>query len=209
MRRESTLPRFPPSQAAEVAAWIRGGGIAAIPTDTVYGLACLATHAGAVQALADLKGRDVDQPIAVLFDSAVYLAAHLEDPSVLDRVIAHWPGALTAIVRAREGSELVPPVVTSEGTIGVRKPDDPNARAVIRACGGLLAVTSANRHGAEPATSAEEVAAIFGDDLLVLDGGRRDGGVASTVVDLTTNPPTIVREGPITAAMLGLEAGDA
>jgi L-threonylcarbamoyladenylate synthase len=175
----------------------------------VYGLACLATHAEAVHALADLKGRDADQPIAVLFDSAVYLAAHLEDPAVLDRVMTHWPGALTAIVRARRGSELVPPVVTNGGTIGVRKPDDPNARAVIRACGGVLAVTSANRHGAAPATSAEEVVAVFGDDLLVLDGGPREGGVASTVVDLTTSPPTIVREGPITAAMLGIEDGDA
>ena len=76
----------------------------------------------------------------MLFDSAVYLAAHLEEPGALDRVMQHWPGALTAIVRARGDSSLVPPVVTAEGTIGVRKPDDVHARAVIRACGGLLAV---------------------------------------------------------------------
>jgi L-threonylcarbamoyladenylate synthase len=161
-----------------------------------------------VHALADLKGRDADQPIAVLFDSVIYLAAHLEDQSALDGVIAHWPGALTAIVRARDESTLVPPVVTEEGTIGVRKPDDQLARAVIRACGGLLAVTSANRHGQSPATSAEEVAITFGDDLLVMDGGPRFGGVASTVVDLTADPPKVLREGPISAETLGLELGD-
>jgi L-threonylcarbamoyladenylate synthase len=161
-----------------------------------------------LHALADLKGRDAGQPIAVLFDSVIYLAAHLEDQSALDGVIAHWPGALTAIVRAREGSSLVPPVVTAEGTIGVRKPDDQLARAVIRGCGGLLAVTSANRHGAAPARSAEEVAAIFGDDLLVLDGGPRSSGVASTVVDLTDEPPRVLREGAISAEALGLELGD-
>ena len=141
----------------------------------------------------------------MLFDSAVYLAAHLEEPGVLDRVMQHWPGALTAIVRARGDSSLVPPVVTAEGTVGVRKPDDPHARAVIRACGGLLAVTSANRHGAAPATSAEEVLAIFGDELLVLDGGPREHGLASTVVDLTDATPRVVREGPISAEALGIE----
>ena len=191
-----------------MAEWIAGGGVAAIPTDTVYGLACLATHPEAVRALADLKGRDTGQPIAVLFDSVVYLAAHLEHLSVLDGVMPHWPGALTAIVRAAPRSTFVPPIVSAEGTIGVRKPDDPDARAVIRACGGLLAVTSANRHGAEPAVSAEEVTAIFGDELLVLDGGRRSGGVASTVVDLTGATPTILRTGSVTAEALGIDEGE-
>ncbi len=139
----------------------------------------------------------------MLFDSAIHLAPHLDDPGALDAVMAHWPGALTAIVRARAGSSLVQPVVTSEGTIGVRKPDDPHARAVIRACGGLLAVTSANRHGAEPATSAEEVRATFGEELLVLDGGVRFSAVASTVVDLTGETPRIVRLGSVSAEDLG------
>jgi tRNA threonylcarbamoyl adenosine modification protein (Sua5/YciO/YrdC/YwlC family) len=156
-----------------------------------------------VHALADLKGRAADQPIAVLFDSAIHLAPHLEDPAALDTVMAHWPGALTAIVRARAGSSLVRPVVTSEGTIGVRKPDDAHARAVIRSCGGLLAVTSANRHGAEPATSAEEVRATFGEELLVLDGGVRFSAIASTVVDLTGETPRIVRLGSVSAQDLG------
>ena len=84
------------------------------------------------------------------------------------------------------------------------KPDDRIARAVIRGCGGVLAVTSANRHGQAPCTSAEAVAAEFGPGLIVLDGGSRDGGVASTVVDASGDAPRILREGPITAADLGI-----
>ncbi len=77
-----------------------------------------------------------------------------------------------------------------------------------RECGGVLAVTSANRHGEPPATSTAEVVAVFGDALLVLDGGPRTGGAASTVVDLTVEPPAIIREGPVSAADLGLVVGE-
>jgi tRNA threonylcarbamoyl adenosine modification protein (Sua5/YciO/YrdC/YwlC family) len=115
-----------------------------------------------------------------------------------------WPGALTVIVRARRDSGLSRPVLTGDGTLGVRKPDDQVARLLIRECGGLLAVTSANRHGRPPATSAEEVAAEFGSGLLVLDGGPRLGGIASTVVDLSVEPPCVIREGPISADELGI-----
>lgn len=198
------MPIVDPDAIDDVVEKLLAGGVAAIPTDTVYGIAALATHGDAVRALAHLKGRDERQPIAVLFDSGVALAPYVDDPEVLDRVMRFWPGALTAIVRARRDGGLAPAVATNEGTVGVRKPDDQIARLVIRGCGGLLAVTSANRHGAAPATSADEVAAIFGPDLLVLDGGPRPGGVASTVVDLTADPPRIVREGPITAEDLGI-----
>jgi tRNA threonylcarbamoyl adenosine modification protein (Sua5/YciO/YrdC/YwlC family) len=183
---------------------LRAGGVVAIPTDTVYGIAALATHAEAVRALAHLKGRAEEQPIAVLFDSGAALAPYLVDPEALDRVMGFWPGALTVIVRARTDAGLAPSVATPAGTIGVRKPDDQIARIVIRECGGVLAVTSANRHGQPPASSAAEVAAVFGPALLVLDGGPRPGGVASTVVDLTVAPPRVVREGPVSAEELGL-----
>lgn len=181
------------------------GGIVGIPTDTVYGLACLPTHEAALRALADLKGRERDKPITALIDSVAGIIEHLEDAAILDQYVRFWPGALTVIMRAKPGG-LLPPVVTAQGTIGVRKPDDRMARAVIRACGGVLAVTSANRHGAPPCTSAEEVAREFGDSLMVLDGGARTGGVASTVLDVSRESPRILREGPITARDLGLEA---
>lgn len=199
------MPIVQPDRVDLVVRKLLSGGVVAIPTDTVYGVAALATHADAVRALAHLKGRAEDQPVAVLFDSGAALAPYLQDPEVLDRVMRFWPGALTVVVRARADSGLAHTIVTDAGTIGVRKPDDQIARIVIRECGGLLAVTSANRHGHPPATTAEEVAVEFGSGLLVLDGGPRLGGVASTVVDLSVEPPRILREGPITAEQLGLE----
>ena len=176
-----------------------------MPTDTVYGLAALATNDAAVEALAELKGRGSDQPIAVLFDRIEDIAPYIEDATVLVRVARHWPGALTAVVQARADAGFVATVVTETGTIGIRQPDDEVARAVLRGCGGVLAVSSANRHGGAPALDAAEVASKFGEALAVLDGGARDGGVASTVVDLTVQPPRILRAGPIGADELGIE----
>ena len=199
------LPIVPPERLDEIVAAIRSGGVAGMPTDTVYGLAALATNDVAVSALVELKGRDSDQPIAVLFDRIEDIAPYLDDATVLDRVARHWPGALTAVVRARAGAGFVAPVVTEARTIGIRQPDDELARAVLRGCGGVLAVSSANRHGGTPALDAAEVASVFGEALAVLDGGARDGGVASTVVDLTVQPPRILRAGPIDAGELGLE----
>lgn len=187
----------------EVIACIRAGGVAGIPTDTVYGLAALPDHPGALAALADLKGRDRDQPVAALLDTPEGATRFLDDPAALERVRRFWPGALTAVVRARPGG-LLPPVATAAGTVGLRVPDDDLARAVIRACGGILAVSSANTHGAPPCLDAHEVAEAF-PGLLVLDGGRREGGVASTVVNLASDPPRILRAGPISASDLGIE----
>jgi L-threonylcarbamoyladenylate synthase len=198
-------------ESEQVVDRIMAGGIAAIPTDTVYGLAALATDAEAVASLVEAKGRNADQPIALLFDSLIDVLPHLADPRALDLVAPLWPGALTVVVRAAAGSPLVPPIVTEAGTIGIRKPDDPFARSVIRACGGVLAVTSANRHGEYEARSTEEVVALFGDLLPVLDGGDRHGGTPSTVVDLTVDPPRVLREGAVDVSPLfGSEpAGDA
>lgn len=197
-----------PEHLQEAVDRLLGGGIVAIPTDTVYGLAALPTHEGALGALADLKGRDRDQPIAVLIDSVAAVIPFLVTAGALDPYVRFWPGALTVIVRARGGDgALLPPVVSAAGTVGIRKPDDRVARALIRACGGILAVTSANRHGQAPATSAAEVAAEFGEGFLVLDGGERIGGIASTVVDASSEPPVILRQGQITAGDLGIPDG--
>lgn len=198
------MPILPPDRIAEVVDALLAERVVAFPTDTVYGLAALATSTAAVGALIDLKGREQQQPIAVLVDSVEAVAPYLEAPSTLATVARFWPGALTAVVLARPGG-LVPPVVTEAATIGVRMPDDDLARGVIRACGGVLAVTSANRHGEPAATSAEECAAAFGDALVILDGGPRNSTAPSTVVDLTGPRPRVLRAGPISAADLGAE----
>ena len=185
-----------------VLAALRRGEVVAIPTDTVYGLAARADNAAAVAAIADLKGRSSEQPMQLLIASAEALAAYLEDANVLERVRPFWPGALTAVVRVRPG--FAPALVTPQSTVGVRVPDDALAVAVIEGCGGLLAASSANRHGEPPALTAQDVTATFGEQLYVLDGGPRTGGIASTVVDLASDPPRVLRVGPISAHDLGI-----
>ena len=191
------MPIVGPGRVDEVVRALRGGEVAAIPTDTVYGLAALPDDAAAVGALAALKGRSQQQPIAVLFDDVEAIAPFVEDAAALRALADFWPGALTAVVRVRAG--LATAALTPGATLGLRQPDDELARAVIRACGGALAVSSANRTGEPPALSAADVVAAFGDELLVLDGGARPGGTASTVVDVTSEPPAVLREGPFGA----------
>ena len=195
-----------PAELQALVGAIHRGEVAAIPTDTVYGLVARADDPEAVARIADLKGRSVQQPMQLLVASIEAVAPYIEDPAVLERVRPFWPGALTAVVRVRSG--LASAAVTPEGTVGVRVPDDPLAVAVIEACGGALAASSANRHDEPPALTAAEVEAAFGDSLLILDGGPRLGGVASTVVDLASVPPRILREGPVSAADLGLDGSE-
>ena len=192
------MPIVGPERIEEVAAAIEAGEVVAIPTDTVYGLAALPNDEAALQRLAELKGRPDDQPFAVLLDHVERVRDALEDANALDTLAPFWPGPVTAVVPVRSG--FAPGVVTPQGTIGLRTPDDGLTRELIHACGGALAVTSANRSGEPPAEHASEVAAIFGDELLVLDGGPRTGRLPSTVVDLSVEPPVVLREGPIDAA---------
>ncbi len=202
------MPIVGPDRLDEIAATLEAGGVAAIPTDTVYGLAARADHPAAVRAIIALKGREPRQPIAVLFDDITDIQQYIRADNAFVRLSRHWPGPLTLVVDARRwaaGRVLVAP----DGTIGVRQPDDTLARRLLRAVGGVLAVTSANRSGEIAATTAEEVAAIFGPDLLILDGGPRRTLAASTVVDITSEPPRVLREGPLTAEALGIEAAQA
>lgn len=201
------MPVIGPDRVAELIEALRRGKVVAIPTDTVYGLVAMPDDGEAVRRLAELKGRAAEQPVQLLVSSIEAVTAHLEDPAALEVVRPFWPGPLTAVVRVSRG--FASEAVTPEGTLGVRQPDDALALALIEACGGALAATSANRHGEPPGTTAREVLATFGDAMLVLDGGPRAGGVASTVLDLTSEPPRILRRGPITAAMLGLDEPEA
>lgn len=183
---------------------LRSGDVVGIPTDTVYGVAAMPNNAAAIRRLAALKGRPEDQPVALLIDDVGRIAPHISDPSRLEAVAHLWPGPLTVVV-AVEGRFTS--VVTEAGTLGIRIPDDDVASKVITGCGGALAVTSANRSTEPPATSAEEVAAIFGPELMVLDGGSRAGGRASTVLDLSGANPRLLRVGPIAAEALGEALG--
>ena len=191
-----------PEEVSQIVAAIACGKVVAIPTDTVYGLAVRADDVAAIKCMTALKRRAEGHPFQLLIDPISAVLPLLAEPATLDRVRAFWPGPLTAVVRARPGTAIT--VVTAEGTVGVRQPAGTLTRSVIRAAGGVLAATSANISGALPATSADEVTGSFGEEILVLDDGKCVGFAPSTVVDLTKEPPVLLRAGPITAQQLGI-----
>jgi len=182
-------------QAARI---LRDGGLVAFPTDTVYGVGALVFMERAVERLFAAKIRDRSKAIPVLLSGVRDLnriAKHVP-PVAWQLAGAFWPGALSLVL---EKSARVPDVVTAGGpTVAVRVPDHPLALALIERAGSPLATTSANLSGQPSAVTADEVEASLGDAVdLILDGGPCPGGVASTVLDLTVQPPRIVRPGPI------------
>lgn len=197
------LPAGNPDSIALATEALRRGEIVAFPTDTVYGLGAAVFHEAAVQTLYEIKGRPEGKAIPLLLAGAGDLAQVVADipPLAWPLIRRFWPGPLTLVLVARPE---VPPVVRAGGhTVAVRVPDHPVARALIEAIGAPLATTSANRSGAAEALTAEEVVRQLGDGVRwVIDGGRSPGGVPSSVVDLTTDPPVIRRAGAIPEAVL-------
>jgi len=183
-------------QAARVLAT---GGLVAFPTDTVYGVGAHAFDADAIERLYAAKERPRTMAIPVLLASVTGLPlAAREVPPVAQRLAeAFWPGALT-IVLPRQPA--LPLVLTAGGdSVAVRVPDHPVTRALIAALGAPLAATSANISGQPSPVTADEVAAQLGGRVdLILDGGPCPGGVPSTLLDLTCEPPCLLRAGPVT-----------
>ncbi len=186
--------------AAEQALTVwRAGGLVAIPTDTVYGLSALPTAAGALRRIWGIKGRDNGAFIALLLADPEELPRFATLPEAV-RPLAErfWPGPVTLMLPR---TEAVRPEIGEGPRVGVRVPALPLARALIRAAGGALAVTSANLPGHPAARNAQEVLAQLNSRVdLVIDGGWVSIGSASTVVDCTRWPPAVVREGPISEA---------
>jgi L-threonylcarbamoyladenylate synthase len=192
------LPASAPRAIEWAAEQIAAGGVIALPTDTVYGIAASLAHAAALRRIYEIKGRDEGKPIPVLVSSpamveriAVGIDRHVE--LLLDR---YWPGPLTVIVPAHAG---MPVEVTAGGTtVGVRMPNHPLAIEVIDKAGGVIACTSANRSGEPPACSVADIEASIGAELdLILDGGVAPGGVASSVVAIEAGDLVVLREGAI------------
>ena len=191
--------RLPATQEglAAAAELLRAGGLLAFPTDTVYGLACAAARPDRLDAIFELKRRPADKRVPMLVADLDQVPA--DRWSVDDRARAlasrFWPGPLTLVLQAVDGSS----------SQAFRAPDHVVAQALITAAGPMLA-TSANISGQPDTLDAEDVLIAFAtqrDELdAVLDGGRVPGGVASTVLDLSTTPPQLVRDGPVTRAEL-------
>lgn len=188
------------SRAADL---LLSGAVVAMPTDTVYGVAATVGQESAARAIYELKGRPDHLALPVMIGERWQLAdlgATLTDreAAVADRF---WPGPLTVVLAA--SPDVARRAGSTDGTVGVRLPDDGWLRALLLVTGPLL-VTSANRHGAPPARSASEVAtALEGADGLaaVVDGGWRDGPV-STVVTITSSDLVVHRAGAIADADL-------
>jgi L-threonylcarbamoyladenylate synthase len=180
-----------------------GGGVVALPTDTVYGLAGEISHPNAVETIFTLKDRPRTMALPVLVDSVgqiSYLGAVWND-NAQKLADAFWPGALTIVVAVPP--ELATLLGSENGTVGFRIPDDDVVRRMIAVI-GPLAVSSANLHGERVCHSAYEVRDMFeskSDLVGVVDGGERSGDV-STVVDLTGESWTILREGAISASAI-------
>ena len=179
------------------AAIVRGGGVVAYPTETVYGLAVDPRSDAAVRRLFAVKDRDPASPIALI-------AADLDQAEqacrlgAMERRLAasFWPGPLTIVMPA---SPVVSPLLgSSAGTLGVRVPAHRVARELARAFGGCITATSANLAGQPAAATGAEVAAALGGRIdLLIDGGPAPGGPPSTVVEVVRGVATLHRAGAI------------
>ena len=184
-----------PEALQRAASILRRGGLIVLPTDTVYGLACDAWNSGAVAKLYEIKGRSDQKSIPVLLSGMADIAevARASDQA---RALAamFWPGPLTLVVEKIVG---LPEEISATSTVGVRAPDQPFARQLLEEY-GPLAATSANLSGQPSSNTAGQVLQALGGRVdLLLDAGDVGGGVPSTVVDTTKDPPTLLREGPI------------
>jgi len=187
-----------PASLEDAAAVLRAGGLVAFPTESFYGLAADALDAAAVARVFRAKGRPETKPVLVLVDSIAMAEGISADLSTDTRELMarHWPGPLTLVVKA---AAHVPAALTAgTGTVGVRLPGLPVARALVRATGRPITAPSANPSGGQPPTTAGEVRASLGDALhVILDGGPTAGGTGSTIADCTTWPPRVLRAGPV------------
>ena len=191
------------------AALLRAGEVVAVPTETVYGLAALATRPEAVRRLFEVKGRPSANPVIVhVADLALARACVSAWPPAAEALArAFWPGPLTLVLPR---APAIPPEVTAGGpTVGIRWPRHPFIQALIQACGEPLAAPSANVSTALSPTEAAHVLKSLGGRIpAVVDGGPCPVGIESTVLDLTTQPPRILRPGMVHAGALAAVVGE-
>jgi L-threonylcarbamoyladenylate synthase len=189
------------NEIARAAELIRCGGLVAVPTETVYGLAGNGLDAAAVQRIYDVKGRPARKAMSLLVPGAEAMAAYCEDvpPAAEALAAAYWPGPLTIVLRAKP---LVPAIVRAGGpTVGLRCPDHPLTHALLRETGLPLAAPSANPSGAPSPKTAEAVLDYFDGKIdAVLDGGPCGIGTESTIIDLSQTPYRILRQGALPEA---------
>ena len=197
---------------AEAAEVLRGGGLVAVPTETVYGLAARADSGAAVAAIYRAKGRPDFNPLIVHvagLEQAEKLA--LFDARARGLARHFWPGALTLVLPLRDGAGIAQAVTAGLPTVALRCPAHPIMQSLISATGLPLAAPSANRSGGVSPTCAEHVAASLGSKVeLILDGGACQAGIESTIIALREGGDwQVLRPGPISVAELSAMLGSA
>jgi len=190
-------------------ACMRQGGLMVLPTETVYGIAALASNESAVKRLLEVKGRREGQALPVAIAGYEMLSDYIPAPGVLGLRLARrcWPGPLTLVFdgTATESQfahypQSVHRAIMPDGTIGMRVPNCPITQAILTELGEPIALTSANLSGENPAITAEEVLTSLGDKVdLILDGGESDLKKPSTVIRVEVDTLEILREGAITS----------
>jgi L-threonylcarbamoyladenylate synthase len=205
------LPPPATEQALERAAGVlAAGGLVAIPTETVYGLAALALDTAAVARIFKAKGRAATNPLIVhVADATMARGLAAEWPAAAERITAAlWPGPVTVVVPK---AAVVPLEVTAGGeTVALRCPDQRLTRRLIEKLGQPLAAPSANRSlGVSPTTAAHVLESLGARVDLILDGGPCGRGIESTVVDCTQQPAVVLRPGPVTLVRLAEVLGGA
>lgn len=187
-----------PDGVETAAAILRRGGVVALPTETLYGLAADATSEAAVLRVFDIKGRAREVAIPVIAADRAQVEQWVGTLTVVGRRLADvfWPGPLSLVVRAAPG--LPRPLLGSGETVAVRVSSHPVARALARALGRLITATSANRSGREPTTQPGDVLRELGAAIdALVDAGVCAGGAPSTIVDVTGDVPRLLRAGAV------------
>jgi len=182
---------------------LRDGGVIAYPTETFYALGADCFQEKALVRIFQIKGRAFQNPVALIGGRAedLDLIANGIPEGAMKLMRAFWPGPLTLLFPAAERLSLR--LTAGTGKIGIRISSHPVARALAQALGHPLTATSANRSGQGECVRAAEVIQQIGDHLdLVINGGMTAGGNGSTIVDATTDPPEILREGAIAVSAI-------
>jgi L-threonylcarbamoyladenylate synthase len=192
---------------------LRRGGLVAMPTETVYGLAADAGNDAAVRAIFSAKGRPADHPVIVHIPDAAAMHRWAVDVPAAAAALASafWPGPLTLVLK--RGLTVSDLITGGQDTVGLRCPAHPWARALLKAFGGGVAAPSANRFGRISPTSAQHVVEDLGLKPggavdLVLDGGACPVGIESTIVDLSGPTPRLLRPGAVTREQLESVLGE-
>lgn len=185
----------------EAAALLREGGLVAVPTETVYGLAGNGLDAAAVERIYEVKGRPAVKPLSLMVPGPEAMEKYAAQVPPAAKFLAErfWPGPLTIVLKARDH---IPPIVLAGGhTVGLRCPQHPMTLELLNLSGLPFAAPSANPSGAESPKTAEQVRAYFDGKIeAIVDGGPCDLGLESTIIDMSGEPYRILRQGALPAS---------